>query len=47
MEPVYHAQAQSVVDEITSEVRYARGEVVNNRVKFNFRTDADFEKAQS
>ncbi len=46
MEPVYHAQAQSVVDEITSEVRYARGEVVNNQVKFNFRTDADFEKAQ-
>lgn len=46
MEPVYHAQAQSVVDEITSEVRYARGEVENNQVKFNFRTDADFEKAQ-
>ncbi len=46
MEPVYHAQAQSVVDEITSQVRYARGKVVNNQVEFNFRTDADFEKAQ-
>lgn len=46
MAPVYHAQAQAVVDEITSEVRYARGEVVNNQVKFNFRTDADFEQAQ-
>ncbi len=46
MAPVYHAQAQAVVDEITSEVRYARGEVVSNQVKFNFRTDADFEQAQ-
>lgn len=46
MEPVYHAQAQSVVDEITSQVHYARGKVVNNQVEFNFRTDADFEKAQ-
>ncbi|OEF95189.1 protein translocase subunit SecD [Vibrio splendidus] len=46
MEPVYHAQAQSVVDEITSQVRYARGKVVNNQVEFNFRTDSDFEKAQ-
>ncbi|WP_059017964.1 protein translocase subunit SecD [Vibrio coralliirubri] len=46
MGPVYHAQAQSVVDEITSQVRYARGKVVNNQVEFNFRTDADFEKAQ-
>ena len=46
MEPVYHAQAQAMVDEITSEVRYARGKVVNNQVQFDFRTDADFEKAQ-
>ncbi|MEZ9363862.1 protein translocase subunit SecD [Vibrio sp. 10N.286.49.E11] len=46
MEPVYHAQAQSVVDEINSQVRYARGKVVNNQVEFNFRTDADFDKAQ-
>ena len=46
MEPVYHAQAQAMVDEITSQVRYARGKVVNNQVEFNFRTDADFEKAQ-
>lgn len=46
MEPVYHAQAQSVVDELTSQVRYARGKVVNNQVEFDFRTDADFEKAQ-
>lgn len=46
MEPVYHAQAQSVVDEITSQIRYARGKVVNNQVQFDFRTDADFEKAQ-
>ncbi|MEZ8805416.1 protein translocase subunit SecD [Vibrio atlanticus] len=46
MEPVYHAQAQAMVDEITSEVRYARGKVVNNQVQFNFRTDTDFEKAQ-
>ncbi|MEZ9645455.1 protein translocase subunit SecD [Vibrio sp. 10N.261.52.C2] len=46
MEPVYHAQAQSVVDEVTSQVRYARGKVVNNQVQFDFRTDADFEKAQ-
>lgn len=47
MEPVYHAQAQSVVDEITSQIRYARGKVVNNQVQFDFRTDADFEKAQN
>ncbi len=46
IEPVYHAQAQAMVDEITSEVRYARGKVVNNQVQFDFRTDADFEKAQ-
>ncbi|MEZ9460834.1 protein translocase subunit SecD [Vibrio splendidus] len=46
MEPVYYAQAQAMVDEITSEVRYARGKVVNNQVQFDFRTDADFEKAQ-
>ncbi|MEZ8012576.1 MULTISPECIES: protein translocase subunit SecD [Vibrio] len=46
MEPVYHAQAQAMVDEITSEVRYARGKVVNNQVQFDFRTDTDFEKAQ-
>ncbi|UQV24255.1 protein translocase subunit SecD [Vibrio sp. J383] len=46
MEPVYHAQAQAMVDEITNEVRYARGKVVNNQVQFDFRTDADFEKAQ-
>ncbi|MEZ8107653.1 protein translocase subunit SecD [Vibrio splendidus] len=46
MEPVYHAQAQAMVDEITSEVRYARGKVMNNQVQFDFRTDADFEKAQ-
>lgn len=46
MAPVYHAQAQAMVDEITSQVRYARGEVVNNQVEFNFRTEADFEKAQ-
>lgn len=46
MEPVYHAQAQAMVDEITSQVRYARGKVVDNQVEFNFRTDADFEKAQ-
>ncbi|WP_102455568.1 protein translocase subunit SecD [Vibrio splendidus] len=46
MELVYHAQAQAMVDEITSEVRYARGKVVNNQVQFDFRTDADFEKAQ-
>ncbi len=46
MEPVYHAQAQAMVDEVTSEVRYARGKVVNNQVQFDFRTDADFEKAQ-
>ncbi|MFA0147444.1 protein translocase subunit SecD [Vibrio lentus] len=46
MEPVYQAQAQAMVDEITSEVRYARGKVVNNQVQFDFRTDADFEKAQ-
>jgi preprotein translocase subunit SecD len=46
MEPVYHAQAQAMVDEITSQVRYARGKVVNDKVEFNFRTDADFEKAQ-
>ncbi|MEZ8509345.1 protein translocase subunit SecD [Vibrio splendidus] len=46
MEPAYHAQAQAMVDEITSEVRYARGKVVNNQVQFDFRTDADFEKAQ-
>ncbi len=46
MEPVYHAQAQSMVDEVTSQVRYARGKVVNNQVQFDFRTDADFEKAQ-
>ncbi|MEZ8224381.1 protein translocase subunit SecD [Vibrio splendidus] len=46
MEPVYHAQAQAMVDEVTSQVRYARGEVVNNQVQFDFRTDADFEKAQ-
>lgn len=47
MEPVYHAQAQSMVDEVTSQVRYARGKVVNNQVQFDFRTDADFEKAQN
>ena len=35
-----------MVDDITSQVRYARGKVVNNQVEFNFRTDADFEKAQ-
>ncbi|WP_081008140.1 protein translocase subunit SecD [Vibrio splendidus] len=46
MEPVYHAQAQAMVDEVTSKVRYARGKVVNNQVQFDFRTDADFEKAQ-
>lgn len=46
MEPVYHAQAQAIVDEVTSQVRYARGKVVNNQVQFDFRTDADFEKAQ-
>lgn len=46
MEPVYHAQAQAMVDEVTSQVRYARGKVVNNQVQFDFRTDADFEKAQ-
>ncbi|WP_102579103.1 protein translocase subunit SecD [Vibrio lentus] len=46
MEPVYHAQAQSMVDEVTSQVRYARGKVVNNQVQFDFRTNADFEKAQ-
>ncbi len=46
MAPVYHAQAQAMVDEVTSEVRYARGKVVNNQVQFDFRTDADFEKAQ-
>ncbi len=46
MEPVYHAQAQALVDEVTSQVRYARGKVVNNQVQFDFRTDADFEKAQ-
>ncbi|KAB0583282.1 protein translocase subunit SecD, partial [Edwardsiella anguillarum] len=46
MEPVYHAQAQAIADEITSQVRYARGKVVNDKVEFNFRTDADFEKAQ-
>ena len=46
MEPVYHAQAQAMVDEVTSQVSYARGKVVNNQVQFDFRTDADFEKAQ-
>ncbi|MEZ8313573.1 protein translocase subunit SecD [Vibrio splendidus] len=46
MEPVYHAQAQAMVDEVTSQVRYSRGKVVNNQVQFDFRTDADFEKAQ-
>lgn len=46
MEPVYHAQAQAMVDEVTSQVRYARGKVVNDQVQFDFRTDADFEKTQ-
>ncbi|WP_374939803.1 protein translocase subunit SecD [Vibrio sp. T187] len=46
MEPVYHAQAQSVIDEVTSEVRYTRGKIVGDSAQLTFRTEDDFSAAR-
>lgn len=47
MAPVYHAQAQSVIDEVTAEVRFARGKVDNDDVDLTFRTEEDYQTAYS
>lgn len=47
MAPVYHAQAQSVIDEVTGEVRFARGKVENDNVDLVFRTEEDYQTAYS
>lgn len=47
MAPVYQAQVQSVIDEVTSEVRYARGRIAGDAAELNFRTEADYHQAQT
>jgi len=47
MAPVYQAQVQSVIDEVTSEVRYARGRIAGDAAELTFRTEADYHQAQT
>ncbi|MGF1709418.1 protein translocase subunit SecD [Vibrio kagoshimensis] len=47
MAPVYQAQVQSVIDEVTSEVRYARGRIAGDAAELTFRTEADYHQAQA
>ncbi|MGB1322166.1 MAG: protein translocase subunit SecD [Vibrio gallaecicus] len=47
MAPVYQAQVQSVIDEVTSEVRYTRGRIAGDAAELTFRTEADYHQAQA